>query len=58
MQPGSPSFEGGDQLECLRTALQKALVAMKLASALPGVADEYDFDPAIRSAMRALRGPE
>jgi hypothetical protein len=37
-----------------REALQTSLVAMKLASALPGVADEYDFGPAIYEATAAL----
>ncbi|HEV7251462.1 MAG TPA: hypothetical protein VGN93_31175 [Shinella sp.] len=38
----------------LRRALQTALVAMKLASALPGVSDEYDFSDAIRAVEDAL----
>jgi hypothetical protein len=38
----------------LGAAIQGALVAMRLASTLPGVAEEYDFEPAIKSAERAL----
>lgn len=37
-----------------RKALETALVAMKLAAALPGVADEYDFAPAIEAAASAI----
>lgn len=42
------------KLEEARKALQTALVAMKLAAALPGVSDEYDFEPAIDAVSRAL----
>lgn len=35
-------------------ALRTALVAMTLAKALPGVADEYDFEPAIAEVTAAL----
>lgn len=37
-----------------RVALQTALVAMTLATALPGVADEYDFSDAIEAVTDAL----
>lgn len=39
-----------DMLEALRASL----VAMKLASALPGVSDEYNFGPAIAEAEAVL----
>lgn len=42
--------------DALRAALQTSLVAMKLAAALPGVSDEYDFAPATKDAARALSG--
>jgi hypothetical protein len=42
--------------DALRAALQTSLVAMKLAAALPGVSDEYDFAPAIEYAARTLSG--
>lgn len=38
-------------------ALQAALVAMKLAAALPRVAEEYDFSHAIQTAADALATP-
>lgn len=38
----------------LVAAAQAALVAMKLASTLPGVAAEYDFSDAIAAAETAL----
>lgn len=38
----------------LRAALEKAYTAMTLARALPGVAQEYDFDAAIQCAESAL----
>lgn len=43
-------------IERAKEALTDALVAMKLAAALPGVSNEYDFEPAIAtvSAARAL----
>lgn len=41
----------------LRTALQTAFVAMRIASALPGVADEYDFGDAIKAAEAADTDP-
>jgi hypothetical protein len=44
------------KLEGARKALSEALVAMKLAAALPGVSDEYDFAPAIDTATRTLLG--
>lgn len=47
-QPGSPNFEG------MHAALQEAHIAMKLAAAIPGVANEYDFTLAILSAEHAL----
>ena len=37
----------------LREALGTALVAMKIAAALPGVSDEYDLAPAIEAATKA-----
>ena len=37
-----------------RKALETATVAMKIASALPNVSDEYDFDPAIAECSAAL----
>mgnify|MGYP007071595415 CR=1 FL=1 len=37
-----------------RKALVTAIVAMKIASALPNVSDEYDFDPAIAECSAAL----
>lgn len=37
-----------------RKALEAATVAMKIASALPNVSDEYDFDPAIAECSAAL----
>jgi len=37
----------------LREALGTALVAMKIAAALPGVSDEYDLAPAIDAATKA-----
>lgn len=43
-----------EENEKLRAALQACLVAMKLAEALPGVAAEYDFGPAIALAVGAL----
>lgn len=44
----------------LHDALETAYVAMKLASALPCVAQEYDFQPAIDKAAKALgyTGPD
>jgi len=47
----SPSYAEG-----LTYALNTALVAMRLASRLPGVADEYDFEPAIAEVTNALAG--
>lgn len=58
IQERPPDGQSSVQNNLLRTALQEALVAMRLASALPGVADEYDFEPAIQSAMRALHSDE
>lgn len=37
-----------------REALEGAYVAMKLASALPGVQREYDFQPALDKAAKEL----
>lgn len=37
--------------------LRTALVAMRIASALPGVADEYDFGPAITEVTTLLQPP-
>lgn len=42
------------EIKRLRTALQTSLVAMKLASVLPGVSAEYDFAHAIETAEAAL----
>jgi len=40
--------------DALVAALTSALVAMKIASGLPSVSDEYDFGPAIADATMAL----
>lgn len=43
-----------DRIASLEAALRTSLVAMKLANALPGVSDEYDFGPAIDEATASL----
>jgi len=37
----------------LHDALGVAIVAMRIASAVPGVSAEYDFSPAIEAATKA-----
>ena len=44
------------EIERSRTALQTSLVAMRMASRLPGVSDEYDFEPAIAEVTAAMSG--
>lgn len=45
----------GDRLlQDAKHALNTALVAMKIASVLPGVAKEYDFGPAIEECSRIV----
>ena len=44
------------EIERSRTALQTSLVAMRIASRLPGVSDEYDFEPAIAEVTAAMSG--
>lgn len=44
-----------DHAKSLRSPLTTALVAMRLASALPGVSDEFDFSEAITEVETALR---
>ena len=44
------------EIERSRTALQTSLVAMRIASRLPGVSDEYDFEPAIAEVAAVMSG--
>ena len=44
------------EIERSRTALQTSLVAMRMASRLPGVSDEYDFETAIAAVTAAMSG--
>ena len=44
------------EIERSRTALQTSLVAMRMASCLPGVSDEYDFEPAIAEVAAVMSG--
>ena len=44
------------EIERARTALQTSLVAMRIASRLPGVSDEYDFEPVIVAVTAAMSG--
>ena len=48
--------EAVSEIERSRTALQTSLVAMRMASRLPGVSDEYDFEPAIAEVAAAMSG--
>ena len=43
------------EIEQLRHTLKASLVAMRIASRLPGVANEYDFEPVIGEVVAALK---
>lgn len=46
------------QVKALREAVFTSVAAMKIASALPGVSNEYDFEPAIAKCRAALQGDQ